>query len=318
MFEIEKFNDSYESIWDHFVLNESINGTIYHTRTFLKYHGERFPDESILVFFQKRLICVLPCCRDGSSFFSHKGSTYGGPVFHTQIYNTKYLPSLIETILSHYEYKIQFRISNSIYHAESDSFLIYLLSRHLRLKLELSWYIKTDQDFMENMKNKRTRQYIQQLLKDPSFCCAETTEESDYIDFYHILEKNLKHKYHTTPTHSLKEFWWLKENLTPYQSLFIAKKNNIIHGGVFVMKTNKRCWYTFYISRNIDIPVNHSITLIMLKIQEEAKKQGISFVDFGICTENQGDVLNTGLSDYKEHSLGGIPSYRFLFLLPPK
>ena len=42
---IEKYNDNYENIWDNFVDNESINGTIYHTRKFLNYHQkDRFED----------------------------------------------------------------------------------------------------------------------------------------------------------------------------------------------------------------------------------------------------------------------------------
>lgn len=316
MFRIECYNDSYETQWDLFVMKNSRNGTIYHSRKFLKYHGNKFIDSSILLFLETKLVCVLPVCQDGSLFFSHKGSTYGGPVLHKEIYNSKYLPLLIEQIFSFYDHKIQFRISNSIYHDESDSLLIYLLSQYCQINLELSWYITTEQNFLEKIKNKRTKQYIQNLSKDPLFLCYETTDPKDYVDFYDILKKNLEQKYHTSPTHTLKEFMWMKENLTPFQALFIAKKKDTIYGGVFVIKANYRCWYTFYISRNIDVPTNHSISLIMMKIQKNAKEQGVSHVDFGICTENQGHLFNKGLSEYKENSLGGIPSYRFLFLLP--
>lgn len=313
MFKISPYSDPFENQWDVFVLNESVNGTIYHTRQFLKYHRDRFCDSSILVFSGDKLVCVVPSCRDGNLFFSHKGSTYGGPVFHKDIYNSKHLPVLMDQILCFYDHKIQFRISNSIYHEEPDNLLIYLLSRHLEMKIELSWYITTNEDFFNNTKNKRTKQYAQKLLKDPTFVCSETNNTKDYMDFYQILEKNLKEKYDTAPTHTLEEFLWLKENLSNYQVLFVAKKDGVLYGGVFVIKATSRCWYTFYISRNIDIPTNPSIALLMYNIQKKAKENGVSFVDFGISTEERGTILNKGLSEYKEFSLGGKPSYRFLF-----
>ena len=38
----KKYDESDVDAWDHFVYNESLNGTIYHTRNFLNYHKNRF------------------------------------------------------------------------------------------------------------------------------------------------------------------------------------------------------------------------------------------------------------------------------------
>ena len=60
---IKKYNDMFEILWDNFVDNESVNGTIYHTRKFLNYHPkDRFEDRSIMIFDNSKLnnlICVL-------------------------------------------------------------------------------------------------------------------------------------------------------------------------------------------------------------------------------------------------------------------
>ena len=102
-FKIIKYNDELFNIWDNFV-KESVNGNIYHTRKFLSYHSpNKFIDESILIYKENIIVCVLPCCKNGDTFFSHKGATYGGPVFSENVYNIKNLNNIIELIFKYYD-----------------------------------------------------------------------------------------------------------------------------------------------------------------------------------------------------------------------
>ena len=52
----------------------------------------------------------------------------------------------------------------------------------------------------------------------------------------------------------------------------------------------------------------------MYNIAIKAKNNNVKYLDFGICTENNGEIINSGLSDFKEDSFGGISSYRYLFV----
>ena len=49
---------------------------------------------------------------------------------------------------------------------------------------------------------------------------------------------------------------------------------------------------------------NCSIVYLFYTAVNEAKKNNVKYIDYGINTEDKGKELNMGLSDYKENSLG--------------
>ena len=66
---IKKFTYDLEKTWDDFV-NKQYFGTIYHTRQFINYHPyDRFIDESILIYDNDELICVLPACKKSDGYY---------------------------------------------------------------------------------------------------------------------------------------------------------------------------------------------------------------------------------------------------------
>lgn len=313
---IKKYQDNDELIWDEFV-NKECFGTIYHTRKFINYHPkDRFEDHSILIYDKEILICILPCCKRGEKYFSYTGATYGGPVFHYKYVSIKHMKIIIDKIFNYFNNQIEFRLANPIYFDESISKLYYLLSTKLKMIPELSWYINTDTNFLNNIKNKDNKRLIKKIISDSNIRCYCTKNENDYIEFHDILSINLNTNHTTSPTHTKNEFLLLKKNLDDKQLLFIVKNiENIILGGVYLIKATNQCWYIMYMSKNILFKQpNVSIMYIILTIINEAKKENVKYIDYGICTENQGLYLNIGLAEYKEDSLGGTSCSRYLFI----
>ena len=81
MFEIYRYTDSDQSLWDDFVPNAN-NGTLFHMRSFLNYHPyDRFLDHSLLVKKKDKLFSVFPAAEqeiDGKRYLvSHPGSSVG-------------------------------------------------------------------------------------------------------------------------------------------------------------------------------------------------------------------------------------------------
>ena len=106
----------------------------------------------------------------------------------------------------------------------------------------------------------------------------------------------------------------VKDLLNERQALYIVKnENNLILGGVYVIKVTKAMLvHTFYISKNLDYDKpNSSILYIMNNITIDAKKSNVLYLDFGISTENRGQIINTGLSNYKENSFGATCNSRY-------
>ena len=125
----------------------------------------------------------------------------------------------------------------------------------------------------------------------------------------------LTNNHNSKPTHTLDELLLLKEILKEKQKLYVVKENNIILGGVYVVNATINCWYTVYMARNIDL--SNSGVYVMYAIYNiinDARKEGVKHVDYGICTEDKGVYVNEGLATFKEESLGGISNYRYLFL----
>jgi hypothetical protein len=240
-------------------------------------------DESILIYNNDELICILPACKRGETYFSYTGATYGGPVISKKYNRIKYLKEIIKKIFEYYDNKIEFRLANDIYFEESYYTLYFLLSQKLKIYPELSWYIKTDDDFIENIKNIRNKKTLLKSINDVNMICTNFINEEDYIQFYEVLEKNLKINHESNPTHSLDEFLKIKYILADKQKLYLVKKNNCILGGVFVIKVTSNCWYTFYISRNIDLDKNGcSICYLMYQISLDAKKENVKYIE-GNC-----------------------------------
>ena len=335
---IVKYSQDKLDEWDKFILNQNMS-TIYHTRNFLSYHPkDRFIDESIMIYNYNILICVVPCCKKANEdkYFSHSGATYGGPVIHNKYLSIDRMKNIIDIIFDYYDNNIEFRIANNIYYNEYINKLHYLLNKNLKCQLELSWYVNTTDDFIQNIKNKSNRKCLLKMIDNNNLVCSSTTDINDYNAFYNMLKKNLNRKYATNPTHTLSEFLSLKKKLKDKQMLYLVKNkcpttnnktNNTIDnteltnatnimGGVYVIKVNNKCWYTFYISKNSDNNVdNLSIPYIMMEICKKAKEENVKYLDFGISTENKGSIMNIGLTKFKQDTLGCKSSFRYLYLI---
>lgn len=315
-FNIKKYENIFEETFDNFVINESINGTIYNTQKFLKTHLEnKFKDETIMIYKGDKLISVVPCCKFDNKYFSHKGCTFGGIIISKSVNNITDLDEIIKIIFNHYDNKIQLRMADYIYNNENIDCLYYLLNTKTIQKNELSWFVATDNKWYLNLDNKRNQKYLEKFEKDINNIIYIATCKEDYFLFYNILQQNLNKNHNTEPTHNLNEFLNFSEIMKNEHKLYLAKNGDEILGGVYVVLTNKNCWYTFYITRNINTKNdNCSVIAIMKKICIDAYNDGVKFIDYGTSTENNGELLNLGLSSYKEKSFGGKPHLRYLFL----
>ena len=89
MFEIYRYTDSDQSLWDDFVPNAN-NGTLFHLRSFLSYHPcDRFVDHSLLVYKKGKIFSVFPAAEqeiDGKRYLvSHPGSSVGSFVVNENL-----------------------------------------------------------------------------------------------------------------------------------------------------------------------------------------------------------------------------------------
>jgi hypothetical protein len=71
------YGETDRAVWDDFV-DRSRNATFLHHRDYMDYHGDRFPDASLVVRSRGRLVALLPATRRGTVLDSHAGLTFAG------------------------------------------------------------------------------------------------------------------------------------------------------------------------------------------------------------------------------------------------
>lgn len=311
---INRYSYEYYNLWDNFVLNDSINGTIYHTRKFLSYHNDKFIDSSILIYWNDKIVGVLPACIYNHKYYSHKGSTCGGLVYSKQVNNLDKLTKILDNIFLHFNNYILIKVSENIYFKDnSNDLLNFILSQKCDKLTDISMYyelnVNSPIDLFPKNDNKRLLcKHIKNKIINIRI--ADTIEE--YSTYYDLLLENLKEKNDVSPLHSKEEFLNLKEILGTDQFLiYTENENKEMLSGAYVLKINKNCYYTVYLMTNYK-KKNSQIFYVIYELLEYAKINNIKFVNLGACSINGGDLLETKYK-FKE-SIGTKPVLKYTFI----
>ena len=138
---VHKYNNTNFNKWDNFVLYKSLNGTIYHTQLFLSYHGNKFEDSSIMIYYKNKLIAIFPCCKINNEYYSHRGSTCGGIVILEKYYTLSKLNDILDVIYGYYDNILYISVSESIYFKDTtNALLVFLLQQKCETKQDISLY----------------------------------------------------------------------------------------------------------------------------------------------------------------------------------
>lgn len=315
---IKEYDESQLKIWDDFVFNQSLNGTIYHSRVFLNYHKDKFIDSSIMIYNKKKLIAVFPCCKCNDTYYSHRGSTQGGIIIKEKYYTLSKLTQIMDEIFNYYNQNLYIKLSESIYFKNNmnNELLNFILSQKCKVYKDISLFFNINKtkniidSFPKNDNKRLLLKHINNNNKQISFVISNQLE--DYKNYYYLLERSLKKKNNVKPLHNLDEFILLKELLDEKQFLFLSKDNNgDILSGALVFLINNNTYYTVYLMTNYE--KKHSqIFYLLYELFELAKKNNISIVNLGACSTGGGE--NILYSKYKfKSSCGCIPTLKFNF-----
>ena len=306
---IKNYKECDLKIWDNFVENETINGTIYHTRNFLSYHKSRFIDNSIMIYDKKKLIAVFPCCKCGDGYYSHKGSTNGGIIIKKKYYTLSKLTEIMDAIYSYYKGNLYIKLSESVYFRENtnNKLLNFVLSQKCKKYIDISLHFDINKNekiidsFPKNDNKRLLLKYIKNPNKEFHFFISEDID--DYKKYYSLLKKNLNKRNNVDPLHSLDEFLSLKDILGKKQFLFLSKdkKGNILSGSL-VFLINNTTYYTVYLMSNYE-EKNSFAFYLLYELFELAKKNNIEVVNLGACSTGGGS--NILYSNYKFKSSCG-------------
>lgn len=308
---VMKYTEDKASLWDRFVLEESMNGTFLQTRKFINYHAPgKFKDCSLMFYKGESLVAVILSCEiqaeKGKIFFSHKGTTFGGIIVSRQIYFSAAIAELMDVLegeLNREGYTgCYIKITPGIFQKENTDLLDYFLyQRGFQQYSELNFYMWLEpykQDIVSQFNSAKRRAHRYSLKNGLEFRELENKEE--ILRFHEVLQINLK-KFGLQSVHTYEELLQLKFGRFPKEISFygVYLKNRLIAGSMVFIFYNE-IFHTQYLASDQEYLKYYPMDFLIYNLIEQAVKRGMKKLTLGICTENQGRELNMGLARFKE------------------
>jgi len=299
------FTENDAAAWDEFV-RECHSATFLHSRLYLSYHGERFHDLSMILEDKDRWIGVFPAARhprNDACVVSHAGITYGG-MLHKGDLRGEQMVAALESIRRWYAEsgfkRLVYKAVPHIYHripAQDDLYALFRLGA-TRTVCGLSSAIDLSR---RAPSSERRRRCLKKAMKSGVRIGAGI----EYADaLWEVVGENLMRRHNVLPVHSLDEIRLLAERFPDNIRFLAGTCGGRVEAGVvlFITATAYHAQYTAaspagYRASALDAVFDHAIS--------EALSRGARWFDFGISTEDEGRVLNTGLYDFKSEFGGG-------------
>ncbi len=303
---VRKYKQSDFEAWDKFV-EQSNNGTLFHSRRFLGYHPKnRFNDHSLIFKKKEKVIGVLPAAvivEDGKKILvSHPGASVGSCAVPEDISFSdalRIVEKLSSYCLENNFCKIRITQPPLIYSRRISQYMDFAFRKagYHYLRREVSSILFLENSLKENLAKFKSSHRTAVRKAEKSGIIIKQTE--DYEIFYKILKKNLSIRHDVSPTHSLSELLYLKELFPNKINLFGAYLKNEMIAGVINFVVNDRIVLAFYISHKKQYQALRPINLLFYKIFDWAICNNFKVFDFGIFTVHE--KPNMGLARFKEN-----------------
>ena len=312
MIRIRPYTEADADRWDAFCA-DAYMATFLHTRRFLGYHGTRFRDLSVTIEYKDDWWGVLPAAahpQHPGCVVSHPGITYGGMLHQGRLRGQAMLDAFgavgayyreqgLETLL--------YKPVPSIYHrapAQDDLYALFRLGAR-RTRCDLSCAIDLAAPLPKSQRRKRALKKAEKAGAQVQPAAAVQVGA-----LWGVLEENLRRKHGATPVHSLAEIEELARRFPEAIEFVVGLHDARVEAGVVLFKT-PMAHHAQYIAAS---PLANDIGLldrVFAFCIDQARRAGVRYFDFGISNEDQGQVLNQGLFDFKAGFGGGGVVHEF-------
>lgn len=307
MWNIVRYEAGREREWNEFV-SGSRNGTFLFDRSYMDYHSDRFSDASLMAFKDRRLMALLPAnlTPDGT-VHSHSGLTYGGWILPSRHLDGADMLEIFGAAIDHWksegisrlDYKTIPYIYASQPSAEDEYALFRLGARLTSCGLSSTIDLRNPGPF-----NQLQRRHLAKASQLP----IEVIESRDICGFMSMLADCLHERHDTMPVHSADEMKLLASRFPENIKFYVVLLDGRMHAGTCVYDTG-RVAHTQYIATTSEGRRLNLLTPLLHKLITDifAKR---AYFDFGISTEDDGRVLNSGLLRQKTSYGAGAAVYK--------
>lgn len=293
--QITRYSADMSGIWNTFV-TKSKNGTFLFDRSFMEYHSDRFEDHSLVFFAGDNPVALLPANRRDDVLQSHGGLTYGGLVTGNKMTASLALDvfdGLASYLKANGFAEMFYKAIPHIYHQQPAEEDIYALFRNgaplIASGVSSSIPIQSRLSFSGGKKDG---------LRKARKAGLEVRESLDWSSCWGLLTEVLEDRHAALPTHSEDEIRKLAGWFPNQIRLFGAFWKGEMVAALVIFDCGKVIHVQYMASS--DAGRRHGgLDLIVSTLLDETFTDR-DWLDFGISTTDQGNVLNEGLARQKE------------------
>jgi hypothetical protein len=301
-FDIDEADD-----WDRFCRGAH-GATFLHSRAFLSYHGTRFVDRSVVIERHGAWLGVIPAAMhpaDPSIVVSHPGASYGGIVHQGRLRGAHMLHALDAAralwASAGFE-RLQYKAVPHIYQSAPAQEDLYALFRAgaVRYRVDLSSCIDLHNSLPVSERRKRGKRKAEragvQLVQGKAYLAA----------LWLVLADNLMRNHGATPVHTIDDITLLVDRFPEHIHVMAALANGVVEAGIVLFLGPAVAHAQYIASSEIGYALN-ALDLLFDEAIAQGARSGKLYFDFGISTEQQGQILNEGLVQFKnEFGAGGM------------
>lgn len=295
-YKIVKYSSLNYDEWNAFVFKAK-NATFLFHRDFMEYHQDRFDDFSLMVYYKEKLVALLPANISNQEVYSHQGLTYGSFIVNEEIKLLEVFGAfkkMLQYLYLNKIKKVNIKMIPSFYNSQLSDELEYILFK------ANATLVKRDALMVIDYKNqipfqKKRREGINKAKRHNLTIQVNNDFESFWKD---ILQPNLVNRYNVFPVHTIEEIKFLANKFPEnIKQINVYKENRLVAGTtLFITKTTL---HPQYVSANKEKNKLGSLDFLYNYLINEFPEKRMYF-DFNTSSENNGDVLNSGLVFWKE------------------
>lgn len=302
---VERYSKGLEARWNELVA-ASKNGTFLFDRRFMDYHSDRFCDCSLVFWLDEKrtqMIAALPANwqADEKTVYSHQGLTYGGFILSPQVTATQVLEMMDQAC----EYfagelgacRLVYKPVPYIYSRYPAEEPLYALFRHdakLIGRGLSSAVLLSDPLPLVQLRRRCANKALHHHL-----AITSATNDAELEVFWSALDRALQQRHHVHPVHTVAEMRLLMDRFPDNIQLYVAHTDEgQLMAGVWLFRCGPVS-HLQYITTTDEGRECGALDLLIITLMEQLRPHHL-YLDFGISTEDSGNVLNEGLIHQKQ------------------
>ncbi|WP_426269448.1 GNAT family N-acetyltransferase [Dyella kyungheensis] len=294
MIKLRPYQASDAAAWDA-VVGRSRNGNFLHRRGYMDYHADRFTDRSLIVERGSEIVAVFPASVRDTVVTSHGGLTYAGLIATHDLRADNTL-AVFELMGEHYR---QAGISQVIYKPVPHVFHAYPAEEDLyALQRVGARLLRRDISSVVPLRERVSFSDARRRAVRRAAAAGVHVRRGHDLANYHALLGEVLRRHEAVPTHSLAELQLLQSRFPGQIILHEARQGDTLLAGVLVYDFG-RTVHSQYIAASEEGRLIDALSLLLGELVSETYADRTYF-SFGISTEQQGSVLNSGLIAQKE------------------